>query len=208
MIHTEVTGDDIFNSLKILTKFVPQVALEMMSKAGNEVRVQQRKALTSSRRVFYVTRENSRGKYLARSGVPLPFGHRESKNQTASPSNMANFINSYLMENSMTLVVNGTHPSFIPIIRRDGEVVGAGARVKGVGKETHAILERMNDDKESKYYPTRDKLKHFGGGIGTHYAQIGIMAAKPKATHYLVYAYGEALKRAEQKHRQQRTYEL
>ena len=148
MIYTKVTGDDVLNSLKILTKFVPQVALEMMSKAGNAVRVEQRRALKSSRSVFYVTRENTRGKYLARSSVPLPFGHRESKNKTADPDNMANFINSYLMERAMTLVVNGTHPSFIPVIRRDGEVVGVGARVKGVSKETHAILERMNDDKK------------------------------------------------------------
>lgn len=206
MIHTKVVGDDIIGSLQILTKYVPQVALEMMSRAGNAVRVEQRRALTSSKRVYYVTREDMGKKYLSLINYGLPFGHRESKNKDANPDNMVNFINSYLMESAMTLVVNGTHPSFIPILRRDGEVVGAGSRVKGVGKETHAILERMNDDRESRYYPTRDKLKK--GKIGSHYADIGNRNAQPKAMQYLLVAYGEALERIELNKRTQQQREL
>jgi len=205
--HTKIVGDDILNSLQILTKFVPQVALEMMSRAGNAVRVEQRRALKNSRRVYTVTREDLAGnKYLAFSPQPLEFGHRESKNQTANPESMANMINSYLMEASMTLVVNGSHPSFIPVIRRDGEIVGVGSRIKGVGKATHAILQRMNDDKRDSYYPTRDQL--YKGKIGTYYAQRGISNARQKTTNYLVYAYGEALKRAEQKHNKKVDIEL
>jgi len=140
---------------------------------------------------------------LKRSKTPLAFGHRESNNKTSSPKNMQSFINSFLMEEKMVVVVNGTHPTFHPVYRRDGEIVRVGGKVKGVGRATHAILQRMNDDRIDKYYPDESRL--YSKNIGTRYAQKGIRRAKPKVMNYLIYAYGEALKRIERKNSKQKT---
>jgi len=201
MTDVKITGDNIFKHFDILGKYIPEVALEMMSKAGNEVRESQRKALRGSRKVYVTTKENiaTREQFLTKSSVGLEFGHRERLNKTASPESMASFITSFTMERSMVTVVNGSHPNFYPVLRRDGEIVGIGRRVGATSKQTHAILQRMNDDSELSAYPTKKKL--FDGSIGTHYAQKGNARANSKVLYYLNELYIQAMERVQNRHK-------
>jgi len=200
MIRFDAQGVDLFEDFSNYIEFAPQVALEMMSKSGNEVREKQRAALTSTytNTMTYVTNGI---KHLAKSLSPLPFGHREQDNTTASPSSMASFINSYLMEESMTLIVNGKHGTFYPVMREKGEVVGVGSPIGAVGKKTHAILQRMNDDSIIDGYPTKDRLSK--KNIGTHYASLGNSNAQGKVNEYLLVLYSQTLELVMQSHRKQ-----
>jgi hypothetical protein len=65
---------------------------------------------------------------------------------------MANFITSYLMPKSGTVVVGGKHPSFSPMKFRDGKFVGYMGRVQGVGKQSHAILHKLNTGEKNSHY--------------------------------------------------------
>jgi len=197
-----VNGVDVFKVFQDMATYAPNIALEQMSKAGSEVREQQRKALKSTT-VHTVTRVGKNGKkYLADAGASRAFGAREEDNQDANPSNMASFINSFLMEGRMVMVVNGSHRAFRPILRRDGEVIGVGNLVGGVSKETHAILQRMNDNKILSDYPIRSQLAT-KKQIGTHYADTGNSRAKPKVVEYLTKGYEKTMERVIKKSEKQ-----
>jgi hypothetical protein len=205
MVHTQVIGDDIQKGIEALKEYVPQVAMEMLSKSGNAIRDAQRRELKRTT-TKQITVSKNGYQYLKPISVAIPFGHREQDNKTANPDNMASFITSYLMEKHLTVVVNGTHKAFRPIIRRDGDPIGVGSRVGSTSKQTHAILQRMNDDKLDPYYPKRTQLST--NRIGTGYAQRGNSSAQGKINHYLVVAYTQALQRIEQKKRTQIDFTL
>lgn len=68
------------------------------------------------------------------------------------PRSMSNFITSFLMEKSETLIVGGTHRRFRPLMRRNGEVVGYMPPVGGVSRETQAIINKMDTGRFNSYY--------------------------------------------------------
>ncbi len=164
--------DGIANSFHLLGVTAHEVMMEQLSKAGNSVQAGMRSSMKSTGTKF-VTRVGKNGAYLEEvSG--RQFGLRESMTQdgkSASPKSMDFAINSFLMEKSDTLVVGGAHPTFTPLKRRDGEIVGTFGRVGKVGTETIAIIDRMDTGKERGDYPTRSKLgnlkprKFMAGGI-------------------------------------------
>jgi len=200
-----VNGVDVFDVLKTMGDVAPDIALEQMSKSGNHIRENQRRALKSTH-TNTITREANGKTYLSRIDMAREFGARERHNKDDNPENMASFITSFTMDASLVTVVNGTHGQFRPIIRRDGKVVGVGSTVKGVSKQTHAILQKMNDGRILSDYPTRTQLsKH---NIGTHYADVGNNRSIPKVSQYLVKGYKEVMDRVIKKNVKNRTINL
>jgi len=61
------------------------------------------------------------------------------------PGHMKNFITSFLMERSMTMVVAGKHKAFRAKTRRDGKVTGSQRRTQAVGKASYGILQKLNN---------------------------------------------------------------
>ena len=191
------TGTDMFYEFKILGHYSVEVMLEQMSKAGVSVALAMKDALKSSAPTHTMTRVSVRGAYLTKSPTPRTFGAREShqlSGEDSDPSNMSAFIDSFLMEASHTLVVNGMHPSYRPSLRKGGKVIGFGKRQSAVGKETHAIMRRMNDGSLNNQYPTRSQLST--DEIGSKYAQKGASAAQSKVSRYLKEGYGKVLTNA------------
>ena len=151
--------DGIANSFRQLGITAHEVMMEQLSKAGSDVKDSMRTSMKSTDTI-YKTRVGKNGAYLQEGGE-RQFGLRESMTQDntdAIPKSMDFAINSFLMEKSNTLVVGGAHPTFTAIKRRDGEIVGTFGRVGKVGRQTIAIIDRMDTGQERGEYPTRSKL--------------------------------------------------
>lgn len=156
--------DGIAGSFRQLGITAREVMMEQLSKAGNDVQTGMRTSMRSLT-TKYKTRVGLQGAYLKVVGS-REFGLRESMtvdNKVMSPKSMDFAINSFLMEKSDTLVVGGANPAFIPLKRRNGEVVGSLGRVGKVGRQTIAIIDRMDTGEERGEYPIRTQLGNMKG---------------------------------------------
>ena len=178
---------DAFNMLKPLGR---EIAYEQMSKSGEAVKKSMRSSM-KSKFAHMTTRVGVNGAYLQHT-PKVQFGHRESMkvdSQDATPDHMEHMINSFMMEKSGTLAVGGMNPRFRPTIRRDGEIVGVGSPVGAVGKETAAILHRMDEGKIIDGYNESTRL--YDGDIGRHYARSGINRAMAQVQAYLTQGFSQ-----------------
>ena len=133
------------------------LGLDALDHAGTVLRENTRKALLSSQRHSWSMTISKTGKRR------IIFNPKEKQNpgirrshSTGKPfggnGNMANFINSFLMEGKLTMVVAGKHPSFKPKRRRDGKVVGFERKVSGVTEQTYQILRKLDSgDADAEY---------------------------------------------------------
>lgn len=146
----EVDATDFENLKPILTGIgviSKEAMIEQSSKAGDKARKAVRGAFLSSTTEWTQDYENGRRIIRQQKGYAHILGWRIShkdKGGFADPKNMANFITSFTHKTTGTTVVAGTHPAFRPDIIRDGKVVGTLPRVKGISKQTLAILEKLD----------------------------------------------------------------
>ena len=148
----------ILGSIHAISK---ESMLEQSSKAGSKIQKAVRARFLQSTTEWsqqYITYKNGKkrrvlmqgaiaGKGFVMSKSEFGLGRRvsHSKMQNSdSPSNMARFITSFTMQTTGTTIVGGTHKSFTPPKIRNGKIVGTMGRVKGVSKQTLAILEKLN----------------------------------------------------------------
>ena len=175
--------DEIHHAFKLLGVVSHEVMMEQLSKAGRSVKDEMRSSLASTTTRFK-TRVGVNGAYLE-DGYSREFGLRESMTQDntdSNPKSMEFAINSFLMEKSSTLVVGGAHPTFTPLKRVDGEVVGTAGRVGKVGRQTIAIIDRMDTGAERGEYPTRSKL---GKLTPRNFMTSGILNSSGSVQSYL-----------------------
>jgi len=184
---SESNFEDAFKVLRVLGH---GVMMQQMGHAGNVVKSSIRKELKTSKKVVYETRVSADGKpYLAKT-LPKRFGLRESmkvNNQAINPKGMDSMVQSFLMEKSSTLVVNGMMKRHTPIRYENGKPVGYEKTVNAVGKETYAILNRMDTGEYIDGYNHKTRL--FKGNIARRYAKRGISNAMPKVNNILLEEY-------------------
>ena len=196
---TVTSEDGIFHAFRQIEILSREVAFEQMSKAGNAVRESMRSALVGNT-TFVVTRVGKNGPFLQRtSGRNL--GMRESTTQdnlVSSTPQMSQFITSFLMEKSGTLVVGGANPGFTPLLRRNGEVVGTGRYQSAVSPTTIAILHRMDTGEMNSQYPRHSKLTD--DFTPRHFMTIGMATASGKVKAYLAGGFLRVMREAHRVH--------
>lgn len=146
--------DGISKSFSVIKSLNREVAMEVMSKAGRYAMKGARKKMKSYSHHWF------RKKY--KDGVVRPYYSKTSTKQLGvrinkdgkkdNPKSMSTFITSFLMEKSETLIVGGAHKQFKPIKRDKGKIVGFANTVKGVSKQTQAIINKMDTGKFNPYY--------------------------------------------------------
>ncbi len=177
MIRIEIKAEGGIKTIDQIYEVSRIAAMEALSKAGNRLRENSRQEMRSSRASEWIdTYKRSKDGTIKRTVKPKntmkAFGARQSRGarNTAgtfdTPASMANFINSYLMEKNLTMVVGGKHRNFRPKLIRDGEIRGFGNRVSGVSKRTHNILEKLetgkaNEDSSNKLFNNSFKGRFF-----------------------------------------------
>jgi len=112
---------------------------------------------------------------------------------------MASMITSFISEPKATVVVNGMHPRFTPLKRRNGVVVGTMPPVNAVSPETHAILIRLNSGQTIDRYPSRSRLSN--KIKPSWFVSNGISASSSSVRRRLTDGYEMALKKAPIKHK-------
>ena len=136
------------------------VAKESLSVAGNHLRVSARSAFISSQRTAWGFKNiNGKRRLIHNSRYNKVMGQRYKRKsgQIDSPSNMANFITSYLMETSMKVVVGGKHKGG-QVKRYVNGVPTGSIKIKGVSKKTFAILDRLNVGGVQKMSKAQQKI--------------------------------------------------
>ena len=155
MIRVSINTEGGIKQLDMIYEVSRLAALEALSKAGNRLRENSRKSLLQSKTLWnqeYISGKRRIFKGNSKKlGTRISHGARNAKGATEDPENMASFINSFLMEKNLTMVVGGKHPRFRPKKIRDGEIKGYMASVGGVSKRTHMILEKLESGKPNKY---------------------------------------------------------
>lgn len=127
----------------------------------------------------------------------------------AKPPSMKNFITSYLMGKSFTVVIGGKHPKFRPIKYREGKVQGRMATVEGVSKASHAILHKLNFGEQNEHHRWKEGKKSIeqfkGRWKARHFMGKGYAQARPAVnealTKRLLQHIGKAVNRVEIKKR-------
>jgi len=131
--------------------------LDALDHAGNAIRKTTRIAMGSLHewKQRFVRKDGKLKRYIEKSGSNL-LGRRynHKTGDIASPSNMSNFITSYLNAKNMTMVVGGMHPAHTPVTRRNGQIVGTQKRQAGVSKSSYAILQKLNSGETDGDYRT------------------------------------------------------
>ena len=116
-----------------VVKVNANVALEMLSVAGNAIKDGARESMRSKTNKWYFNADkNSLYKGNA----------RELGLRVSGARSMANLITSNLMESKFTVVVGGRHEAKTVNIRRNGKIVGTD-RLFGVNGSNHAILHKL-----------------------------------------------------------------
>ena len=152
-------------------------AMEALSKSGNKLRDNARNALRTSEASEWIdeykrAKNGSMGRTIAPKNRYKAFGGRQSRGvrdiegSIDTPPSMANFINSFLMEKNLTMVVGGKHQGFNPKRIRDGKIQGYMPKVSGVSKRTHNILEKLesgktNEDSSNEIFGNNFRGRHF-----------------------------------------------
>jgi len=193
-IVSESNFADAFKMLRVLGI---GVMMQQMGHAGNVVKSSIREEMRSSYGTLYKTRVTKDGKaYLLKGGL-RQFGLRESMsvdNQNSTPKSMDAMVQSFLMEKSQTLVVNGMMKRHTPTRYKDGKRVGFEKPVSAVGKNTYSILNRMDIGNYIDGYDFKSRLSN--KNIGRHYAKKGISKAMPKVNYILLKEYEDIANRA------------
>ena len=110
------------------------------------------------------------------------------------PGHIKNFITSYLMERSMTMVVAGKHKAFRAKTRRNGKVVGSQRRTQAVGKGSYGILQKLNNggsyDQQSSDYKQHARGKTMDSFKNARYKprrfiEKGRASAMPMVRHIM-----------------------
>jgi len=192
-----VSESNFIDAFKMLRVLGIGVMMQQMGHAGNVVKNSIRDEMNQSYGTLYKTRVSKNGKpYLMKGGL-RKFGLRESMsidNQSARPESMNAMIQSFLMEKSQTLVVNGMMKSHTPARYKDGKRDGFEETVGAVGKETYAILNRMDMGNYIDGYDFKSRLSN--KNIGRRYAKKGISKAMPKVNYILLKEYEDIYKKA------------
>ena len=192
-----VSESNFIDAFKMLRVLGIGVMMQQMGHAGNVVKNSIRDEMNQSYGTLYKTRVSKNGKpYLMKGGL-RKFGLRESMsidNQSARPESMNAMIQSFLMEKSQTLVVNGMMKSHTPTRYKDGKRDGFEETVGAVGKETYAILNRMDMGNYIDGYDFKSRLSN--KNIGRRYAKKGISKAMPKVNYILLKEYEDIYKKA------------
>jgi hypothetical protein len=195
MIITSLDG--ISNSFTVIQTSAREVAMEVMSKAGHYAQTGARnKMKTYSHRWFRKAYEDGIVRpYYSRTETK-ELGLRVNKNgDPDSPKSMANFITSFLMEKSETLIVGGTHKRFRPLKRREGKVVGYAGVVGGVSRATQAILNKMDTGTFNQYYVDSGEYKNPNYETRPFMVE-GFRSAEPKIRATLTTEYIKIVKQA------------
>jgi len=100
----------------------------------------------------------SRGKYrFAKSSgaITKELGQRISHTtgRIENPSSVANMIDFYLGDKSLTVVVGGAHPRFAPKVFDKGVVVGHKSKQSSVSVKTRAIIHKLNTGEVTSEHP-------------------------------------------------------
>jgi len=175
--------DEISPSFGELKETVREVAMEVMSKAGNYAREGARDAMKSYSHHWF------RKKY--KDGEVKPYYSKTSTKKLGlrisnrggridNPRSMSNLITSFLMEKSETLIVGGTHKGFRPLKRDKGQVVGYSTYVKGVSRQSQSIINKMDTGELTSYYkklPTEFKNAKY---VTRPFMKIGFDSAEGK----------------------------
>jgi len=146
--------DGISESFAVIKATSREVAMEVMSKAGYHAMEGARSKMKSySHRWFRKMYKDGVVRPYYSTGATKQLGLRVDKSgKIDNPRSMSNFITSFLMEKSETLIVGGVHKRFRPIFRDKGKIVGFGKMVGGVSRETQAILNKMDTGQFNSYY--------------------------------------------------------
>lgn len=158
------------------------VALESLSIAGAAVQTAARSAMIKQTHNWYSDVIDGKRRIFKAYRQPRELGLRIS-HDTASvlnPRSMANFINSYLMEKHLVVVIGGGHPSFTPKRRVNGIVVGNMPTIKATSRGTQAILNKLNTGELTEEY-SRKSMPRFKGAQyvkNRNFMLIGANSAK------------------------------
>lgn len=136
----------------------PMLAREALQAAGAKLASRARKEMKTETTDWW--QEVRNGKRRIFKSMTHNIGDRMSHTtgETLNPKNMASFINFYMSpKNPYVVVVGGAHPDFTPLKIRDGKVVGAYGKVKGVGKTGAAIIHKLDTGELNEYHPYSKK---------------------------------------------------
>lgn len=169
-----------------IAKISVGMALESLSVAGAHVQKQARISLRSKSHNWHQSIIDGKKQIRYDGSQMRELGVRMSQKDgtTASPRSMANFINSYLMAERLTVVIGGMHKGFNPVKYQDGFPVGSLPKVAGVSKGSHAILHKLNFGELNEEYTSRVRpksMKRFENANykGYRFMQEGYGRAKP-----------------------------
>lgn len=136
---------------------VPNLARESLQVAGSIVAKRARQELLSETTEWYTRVVNGKRRTVRGPSHVLGVRVVHKTGETASPKNMASFINFYMSpRNPYVVTIGGAHPDFNPLRFRDGEVVGSMGTVKGVGKIGASIIHKLNTGELNQYHPYRN----------------------------------------------------
>ena len=177
------------------------LGLDVLDQAGQKVRKAKRAALKSTSHGWDMKISKNGKRYITYDSKKQKItGGRKYHNSgnTGKPESMANFINSYLMERNMTVVIGGMHPTFTPKTRRDGKVVGNQAIQKGVTAKTYAILEKLDTGNTSGEYENLVRRKSMSKFANAKYKKRnwsgkGYAASKGEVTNLMTTKYATLL---------------
>lgn len=192
--------DDAVPMLDEIAKWSHKAALAALDQAGIELRDRTREAFDASQRSEWSVHLNKAGKRVWTRGVMGNRFGRRFNFKKAGPESMGNMIDSFLMENSLTLVVAGMHKNFTPRFYRkelktnsDIKIYGKG--VKQVLGGSWEILQKLNtggrySQQSSRYKGTRqgEDTKPYGKDARykpRRFAERGRLAAMGRVTEIM-----------------------
>ena len=158
------------NYLASMQNAAPLAAEEALSKAGATIQkpAQTYMRATRHRWIKYLD-QKGRERFLPSKTETKQLGARQSDTD-ASPLDvdMADMIKFRVYPKHMMVVVGGRHGRFRPKRIKDGVFKGYMGSVKGVGKSSYALLEKMESGVETpgykEYFPraTKPKITRWG----------------------------------------------
>jgi hypothetical protein len=133
------------------------MAKDVLDQAGAKIRKATREAFASSQSHDWFTKYVNGKRVIYRlPGRKAVFGGRHGMNLEGSPT-MGGMINSFLMEDSLTMVVSGMHKRFVAKKWRNGVVQGYERPTSAVEQGTYQILKKLN---EGGSYDSLDPMYH------------------------------------------------
>lgn len=178
------------------------MALESLSVAGAKVQKEARNSLRSKSHNWFQQISNGKRRIYTDGATNRELGLRmsHSDGSLANPSSMSNFITSYLMEKSLTVVVGGRHSAFSPKKREGGKVTGTLNRVNGVSKASHGIIHKLNfGERNSEHsWDGKDSMARFKGAnyVARGFMEEGLSASRSGVIDAMTKRYGKLLHRA------------